>query len=198
MRHIIQMHNVVISAEYLAKRMNDQLKNNTYGFTLIELIVSIGILVILATFLTVTMNPFEQFLKSQDAKRKSDLIQIQNALESYYQDQGRYPDSTGDPNYYIETTNVTDAVKEWGDNWSPYIVALPEEIGSKQYRYVAGTDGQSYWIYASLARGEKDPQVCNSGDPCENVPLVSGSPILCGTAQEDVCNYGVSSPNVSP
>lgn len=162
------------------------------GFTLIELIVSMGILVILATFLIVTLNPFEQFLKSADAKRKSDLIQIQNALESYYQDAGRYPDSSDD--YYIETTDADDPIKEWGDTWSPYIVTLPEDTGTKRYRYIGSSDGQSYWIYASLARGVKDPQVCNDGNACANVP----ADLLCGTNQADICNYGVSSPNVSP
>ncbi len=38
----------------------------TRGFTLIELIVSIGILAIFSTFLITTLNPFEQFSKAAD------------------------------------------------------------------------------------------------------------------------------------
>src|SRR5438034_6926778 len=62
------------------------------GFTLIELLVVISVIGILAAGLLLLINPFAQFQKARDAQRKSDLGQIQKALELYSQDTGgNYP-----------------------------------------------------------------------------------------------------------
>ena len=42
----------------------------------------------------------EQFKKADDTKRKSDLAQIQRALEAYYQDFGMYPDDNNATSTY--------------------------------------------------------------------------------------------------
>jgi prepilin-type N-terminal cleavage/methylation domain-containing protein len=153
------------------------------GFTLIELIVVIGILAVLAIFLIAIVNPFEQYKKANDARRKSDLGQIQRALEAYYQDYGRYPEN--DTNYQIRNA-------PWGSGWPPYMNVVPKDTGSRRYVYVSS--GQMYYLYASLERGSKDPQTCKrDGSKCDNAPV--GFP--CGSGGE-VCNYGVSSPNTSP
>lgn len=158
------------------------------GFTLIELIVVVGILAILSTFLLTVLNPFEQFKKAQDARRKSDLAQIQKALETYYQDNTAYPTGTSGSSYEMFTS---DGIKNFGDSWGQYMTIIPKDIGTRRYIYVS--DGQSYYIYASLDRGAKDPQVCNNGSTCSNVP----PNVVCGSAT-DICNYGVTSANVSP
>jgi type II secretion system protein G len=59
------------------------------GFTLIELLVVIGIIGLLSMVITVAFGNAR--LKARDAKRMSDLKQVQTALELYYTDQGRYP-----------------------------------------------------------------------------------------------------------
>ncbi|MGB9706948.1 MAG: type IV pilin protein, partial [Microgenomates group bacterium] len=60
-----------------------------FGFTLIELLVAVAILGILAT---VGLGSFQSSqMKGRDARRKSDLSQIQKALEMYYNDKGAYP-----------------------------------------------------------------------------------------------------------
>jgi type II secretory pathway pseudopilin PulG len=46
---------------------------------------------ILAMIAMATLDPISQFQKSSDARKKSDLSQIQKALEVYYEDAGRYP-----------------------------------------------------------------------------------------------------------
>lgn len=158
------------------------------GFTLIELIVAIGILAIFSTFLVTVLNPFEQFKKASDSQRKSDLAQIQRALEAYYQDFGQYPTSSNNKISYNSST------LEWGSAWAPYIDILPKDLNqSKTYIYISGSNGQSYFLYSSLDRGGRDPQACNaSGTACSNVP----GGVTCGGS--NICNYGVSSPNVSP
>lgn len=61
------------------------------GFTLIELIVVIAIVGVLAAGLIALINPITQLQKSRDAQRKSDIKQIQAALEFYRAQNGYYP-----------------------------------------------------------------------------------------------------------
>src|SRR3989344_6884423 len=61
----------------------------TSGFTLIELLVAIGIIGILASFLLANFVGVRQ--RARDGVRKSDLRQIQSALELYRSDQSNYP-----------------------------------------------------------------------------------------------------------
>jgi general secretion pathway protein G len=168
------------------------------GFTLIELLVVVGILGILAAALLMTLDPFSQVQKGNDAKRKSDLSQIQKALETYYQDNGKYPINNPQTTYRIyDERSTQNAIIDWGSSWAPYMNLLPEDPStSKNYVYYSpgtcpGGAGQCYFLYASLDRGDKDPQACNSGAICDSVPEAGA----CGA---DECNYGVSSTNVSP
>ena len=62
---------------------------NRKGFTLIELLVVIAIIGVLSTLAVVALNSARQ--KSRDAKRVSDIKQIQTALELYFGDQNGYP-----------------------------------------------------------------------------------------------------------
>src|SRR6185437_9866953 len=103
------------------------------GFTLIELIIVIGILGVLAIFLLASLNPLAQFSKARDAQRKSDLSQIQKALEQYYQDNGKYPQN--DSSYHI--VNVNGQSVSWGSSlWSPYLDTVPADPQtSRQYLY---------------------------------------------------------------
>ena len=65
---------------------------NSKGFTLIELLVVIAIIGLLATLAVVSLNNARQ--KSRDAKRVSDIRQIQTALDLYFLDQNAYPTGT--------------------------------------------------------------------------------------------------------
>lgn len=62
---------------------------NRRGFTLIELLIVIAILGLLSTIITVAMGNAR--LKARDAKRMSDMKQIQTALELYYTETNSYP-----------------------------------------------------------------------------------------------------------
>jgi len=60
-------------------------------------LVVIGIIGILAGGLTTLINPVAQFKKARDGIRKSDLRQIQSALELYRADKGSYPGTASFP-----------------------------------------------------------------------------------------------------
>jgi len=63
--------------------------NSEKGFTLIELLVSISIVAILSV---IGLVAYSTVLKNgRDAKRQSDMRQVQAALEQYYSDQLYYP-----------------------------------------------------------------------------------------------------------
>lgn len=66
-----------------------KIKNFERGFTLIELLIAIGIIGILSSFLLANFVGVRQ--RSRDGVRKSDLRQIQSALEFYRSDKGFYP-----------------------------------------------------------------------------------------------------------
>jgi len=164
------------------------------GFTLIEMIVVIAVLGILAATVLVAINPEAQLQKSNDAHRKADLESLQHALELYYQDNGSYPASSGNFQILSGTTTLT-----WGSSWQPYMATLPKDPTlSNTYVYYApaNANGQTYYLYANLERGSADQQACNKGNACQSIGSGSGFPgaNACG----GVCNYGVSSTNVSP
>ena len=66
--------------------------SETRGFTLIELLVVIAIIGILSSVVLASLNGARK--KGRDARRVSDLKQVQLALEMYYDSNGsEYPDS---------------------------------------------------------------------------------------------------------
>lgn len=156
------------------------------GFTLIELLIVVAIIGILSAGLINIINPVAQLQKAKDAQRKTDLNQIKKALEAYYQDNGHYPAAVY---FMIESTGDDRSAAIWGtDQWAPYMSTLPMDPSSpkKNYVYNSIPDGQTYCIYASL---DREVQITSFGS-C----FPSGA--SCGTGA--TCNYGVSSPNVSP
>jgi type II secretion system protein G len=66
---------------------------NKKGFTLIELLVVIAIIGLLSTLAVVALGNAR--VKARDAKRMSDLKQVQTALELFYTDQSYYPAQSG-------------------------------------------------------------------------------------------------------
>ena len=147
------------------------IKNRKNAFTLIELLVAVAILGILAT---VGLGSFQSSqMKSRDAQRKSDLSQIQKALEMYYNDKGRYP------------LSIPEAGNEWKDTsvseGTLYMKSVPGDPKGGSYCYES--NGIYYKIYAKL-ENMKDPKIA------------SPSSSVCTAANG--YNYGVSSSNTAP
>jgi len=63
-------------------------KSSQKGFTLIELLIVIGILGVLAAVLLVAINPLEQFARTRDSGRTSEVTQLGRALAQYLSTQG--------------------------------------------------------------------------------------------------------------
>jgi len=66
------------------------MKNNRIGFTLLEVLLVISTVGLLSSAVFVGVS--RQIKKAHDAKRKTDIHELQVALELYFTDNQRYPD----------------------------------------------------------------------------------------------------------
>lgn len=69
------------------------MKKISKGFTLIELLVVIAIIGLLSSVIIAPIQSSRK--KARDARRISDMKQMETALEFYYDEYGQYPDSDG-------------------------------------------------------------------------------------------------------
>lgn len=118
------------------------------GFTLIELLVVIAIIGLLSTLAVVALGSARE--RARDAKRVSDLRQIQTALELYYTEKDQYP---------IASSSVILGSDDYAclnsSGWAlagcatPYMGQVPDDPGNNQYDYISA-DGTTYTIDATL------------------------------------------------
>lgn len=135
------------------------------GFTLIELLVVIAIIGGLSAI--VLPNFMGAREKARDAQRKSDLKQIQKALELYKQDQTA-------PNAY-PTTGPNNSLVNSGQCWSSaasctgnvYMKRLPfdpKTLTPTPYFYMLDTDNFKYTLCACL---ENSADADGTGGNCD-------------------------------
>jgi prepilin-type N-terminal cleavage/methylation domain-containing protein len=102
------------------------------GFTLIELLVVIAIIGILSSVVLASLNSAR--VKGRDARRVSDVKQLQLALELYYDNNQSYPVGSG-----AASTTLVDLVSA---NFISSIPQDPTNSGSYTYSYAsANLDG---------------------------------------------------------
>lgn len=129
------------------------------GFTLLELLVVIGIIGIIMALATVAYSTTQ--VSGRNARRKQDLVAIQNALEQYYSINGfKYPDNCKDASTYLRSAwpedPGTDADYIGVDICSSTgycIYAQMEGTNSTSGNCVAGCDfsgGKTYYCVANL------------------------------------------------
>jgi len=116
------------------------------AFTLIELLVVIAVIGILATIVAVSVNNART--KARDARRKVDIVQLQKALELYYDANGSYPASGGATSPNIGWSNSNDA--SWDTlqtALAPYLARLPHDPRESANGWPGG-GSQSYAFYS--------------------------------------------------
>ncbi len=124
------------------------------AFTLIELLVVVAIIAILTGM--ILNNIMGARVKSRDARRVSDLGQIQLALEQYFDRCGQYPDAA----HYATPTEVLsqpDGCPSGASSvsLSQYISVIPTPPSSGSYVYsVNGTS--DYILQATLEQSNND------------------------------------------
>jgi len=105
------------------------MKNKKSGFTLIELLVVIGILAILLAITLIAINPARQFGQANNTKRRSDVLQLLNAVHQYVaENQGQLPGEVSglavDTSTEFNNTNFPNMCAQLMTNYLP---ALPTD-----------------------------------------------------------------------
>ena len=131
-------------------------RSQSKGFTLIELLVVIAIIGLLSTLAVVALNSARQ--RSRDAKRVSDIRQIQTALELAFSETNNYPTESatvlgastddvlcnngGSATFQGDTTGCSTI-------YMGLVPTNPTPNGAA-YTYDSATGSGTYWITFSL------------------------------------------------
>lgn len=149
----------------------------TKSFSLIELLVVIAIISLISSISFSNYNAARE--KSRDTKRKSDLKEIQKAMELYRQNQSipAFPTPIGNPSY-LSVTN-----QRWEDNQNGFIYMkkVPADPLSQTvptpYYYKSpriANDKRTFLLCACL---ENKADI--EGENCDLEPKCDG--LICGT-----------------
>jgi general secretion pathway protein G len=155
-----------------------KLYKNKFGFTLIELLIVVAIISILSTLLMVNFIAVRQ--RGRDAQRKSDLRQIQSALELYRADQDSYPQSNN--NYSIGNCNNSPTLTSIGsvDCSTIYMQKVPIDPNGASYynggNYYFSSDGVTYSLAACVENStDKDSNISQTAPTGSSGTCSSGN-----------------------
>lgn len=77
-----------------SKLVSKIVKNLKKGFTLLEILLVVGIIAVLSAIVILAINPNKMLASARNTQRSSDLREINSALIQYYIDHNSYPAST--------------------------------------------------------------------------------------------------------
>ncbi len=129
---------------------------NKKGFTLIELLVVIAIIGLLSTLAVVSLNNARA--KSRDAKRVSDIKQVQTALELFYNDNNGYPTNTVTTNGNVMPDPTTGSPA-----WSTYMGVNPQAPTPADGSCTGGVTGTNRYVYTASTSATYTITFCLGG-----------------------------------
>lgn len=181
--------------------MLTKLRNSKRGFTLIELLVVIAIIGILSAVVLASLQTARQ--KARDAKRISDVGQIQLALELYYDANTNYPPTAlaaCDADADFGGTNCVASSTLVSSGYLPKIPQPGNQVTWTEYAYFgvtgtaspftpcyAGATCTSYVMAARLERTDNTQVLSNDAD---SVVTLAADDFNGANPQCDVGNSG--------
>lgn len=141
------------------------------GFTLIELLVVIAIIGVLASIVLASLNSARR--KSRDARRITDLKQIQLALELYF-------DAQSPPQYPLATVTCDTTANAYGLEGlatGGYIPQVPRDPQGGCYRYTSVSSGTRTTYHLGTTLEESTNPALSSDKDCDST---DNSPV-CAT-----------------
>ncbi|KKQ24404.1 MAG: General secretion pathway protein G [Candidatus Woesebacteria bacterium GW2011_GWA1_37_8] len=145
---------------------------NSRGFTLMELLVTIGIIAILSAISLFAIAGSRK--SSRDAKRKADLESIRTALELYRSDCGEYPAGIA-----VNSPLLSGAVPPCSAGGIRYLEKVPgDPVNSATYAYTRSASRVSYTLCSRL----------------EEIPNPVGDVSGCGPCTGGSCHYKLTNP----
>ncbi len=140
------------------------------GFTLIEILIVVAIIAILASVVMVGLGPTQQL--GRDARRVSDLHEVQTGLELYYNAKGQYPVVTGGSWATLQSTLMGASIN---------VNTVPNDpTNGKSYQYGTDTNGTTYILGANLESGNSSVWQTYQGAPANLGSMNSGDSSLTG------------------
>ena len=146
--------------------MKDKVIKSIKGFTLVELLIVIAIIGVLSALLMANFIGVRQ--RARDAQRKSDLRQIQSALELYRSDLGLYPTTQNGPACDTAFSSGT----------TIYMAKVPcDPTNSSFYNsnYYYYSDGSVYYVVACLENSSDSQAKTTTDSEYQAVPSISNS-----------------------
>ena len=128
-------------------------KTSLRGFTLIELLVVLAVIGLLVSLVLVSLTGVRS--KARDGKRASEIDTLRTALEFYYNEHNRYPDSGSEDLISLEADAEADGpVSQALAKWMPLMPKDPlypkeDETGKYSYQYLSATS-DSYVLCVNL------------------------------------------------
>ena len=119
---------------------------NTSGFTIVELLIVVVVIAILAAISIAGYNGIQA--RSRDGQRKQDIATIKKALELYYIDNGKYPQSSYSSGCKINGSWSTTSDGSWSNLESQlvpqYLSRLPVDPAASTTTNPAISSGFNY------------------------------------------------------
>jgi prepilin-type N-terminal cleavage/methylation domain-containing protein len=136
---------------------------NRKGFTLIEILVVIGILAVLFAIVLIAINPARQFSQANNTKRRSDVNAILNAIHQYAADnRGALPAGIGSTAGLISSGGVNIC----NDLVTRYLAALPVDPLTNNGTAVTNC-GAAYDTNYTVVRSTSDNRITVSATAAE-------------------------------
>lgn len=136
------MHKIFTRYYYFIKTRK-HLKKTSRGFTLIELLTVMGIIGLLASVILTNLTIAR--MRARDSMRKSNMQQLELAVQLYYDTNGAYPPG--------DNTQGGDWSPSFRVLMAPYLKPIPLDPSGSSVRYYA--TGLMTWA------PDPDPEHCN-------------------------------------